>query len=85
MRKPEPGAFKGETIKLALAVDRSGKKAWIYGLFPRGDGMKSGGIHATRSDVVEVEGDGLASNWNQRHGGNDADFGDKMTAYRPSL
>lgn len=40
MRKPEPGAFEGEAIMLALAVDRSGKKAWMYSLFPRGDGMK---------------------------------------------
>ena len=40
MRKPEPGAFEGETIMFALAVDRSGKKAWMYSLFPRGDGMK---------------------------------------------
>ncbi|MDB4759292.1 hypothetical protein OAF99_03020 [Akkermansiaceae bacterium] len=77
-----PGAFEGETIILALAVDRSGKKAWMYVLFPRGESMKSGGIHASWGDVVEVEGDGLASNWNQRNGGNDADFGEKMTAHQ---
>lgn len=54
----------------------------MYGLFPRGESMKSGGIHASWGDVVEVEGDGLASNWNQRNGGNDADFGEKMTAHQ---
>ena len=40
MREPEPGAFEGETIMLVMAVDRSGKKAWVYSLFPEGDGMK---------------------------------------------
>ena len=40
MREPEPAAFEGETIMLVLAVDRSGKKAWMYSLFSEKDGMK---------------------------------------------
>lgn len=36
----EPAAFNGQTMVLALAVEKSGKRAWSYSLFPAGDGMK---------------------------------------------
>lgn len=35
-----PAAFDGRSMVLALAVEKSGKRAWNYSLFPEGDSMK---------------------------------------------
>ncbi|MDA7881813.1 hypothetical protein N9A94_05860 [Akkermansiaceae bacterium] len=36
----ESAAFEGEMIVIALAVEQTGKKAWMYSLFSEGDGVK---------------------------------------------